>query len=239
MSLFQALWRGNNNTQCYIREFSSRFFTFYSPEGQSASLNDGHVQRVLLNNRPSWLLWQVGICHVRCNEEKRFLQTGVSLHAFGNMLFSLKQYLPLAQVRDVDYDKVNWLLKHDDGVWRSARAEKAQLVEIFIPDLTLTMRLNGKCSVVVMLLRCRFPSLQEGHTIELRTDIHARTKLLSMVVEAIDTLLEDWYPMLGTRFVHTSEGRLLITRIVACAECLRAKQAAQKSGTFFSIHFVL
>ena len=88
-------------------------------------------------------------------------------------------------------------------------------------------------SVVLKLTACRFPSSQDdGRMIELRTDIHARTKLLGMVVEAIDTLLEDWYPMLGTRFVHTSEGRLLVTRIVACPECLRAKQAAQKIGTF-------
>jgi hypothetical protein len=32
------------------------------------------------------------------------------------------------------------------------------------------------------------------------------TKLLALAVDHIDTLLEDWYPTLGTRFVHTSEG---------------------------------
>lgn len=33
-------------------------------------------------------------------------------------------------------------------------------------------------------------------------------------------LLEDWYPTLGTRFVHTSEGKFLVTRLVPCPKCL-------------------
>ncbi|OTF78260.1 hypothetical protein BLA29_004242, partial [Euroglyphus maynei] len=32
----------------------------------------------------------------------------------------------------------------------------------------------------------------------------------------------DWYPSLGTRFIHTSDGRFLITRIVPCISCLQA-----------------
>lgn len=47
------------------------------------------------------------------------------------------------------------------------------------------------------------------------------TQLLSLAVERIDTLLEDWYPTLGTRFVHTSEGRFLVTRLVPCNQCVR------------------
>ena len=30
-------------------------------------------------------------------------------------------------------------------------------------------------------------------------------QLLALAVEHVDTLLEDWYPSLGTRFLHTSE----------------------------------
>ena len=52
---------------------------------------DAGFQRVLTANRPMWLLWQ----------------TGLEIRAFGQMLFSLKEFLPLAQIRDVNYDQVN------------------------------------------------------------------------------------------------------------------------------------
>lgn len=45
-------------------------------------------------------------------------------------------------------------------------------------------------------------------------------QLLALAVDHIDILLEDWYPTLGTRFVHTSEGKFLITRLIPCPQCL-------------------
>lgn len=45
-------------------------------------------------------------------------------------------------------------------------------------------------------------------------------QLLALAVDHIDILLEDWYPTLGTRFVHTSEGKFLVTRLVPCPKCL-------------------
>lgn len=45
-------------------------------------------------------------------------------------------------------------------------------------------------------------------------------QLLALAVDHIDILLEDWYPTLGTRFVHTSEGRFLVTRLIPCPKCL-------------------
>ena len=53
--------------------------------------------------------------------------------------------------------------------------------------------------------------------------------MLALAVEHIDTLLEDWYPSLGTRFLHTSEGRMLVTRLVPCPRCLAAH--AEKKET--------
>jgi hypothetical protein len=56
-------------------------------------------------------------------------------------------------------------------------------------------------------------------------------QLLALAVEHIDTLLEDWYPSLGTRFLHTSEGKMLVTRLVPCPRCLAShneKAAAEK-----------
>lgn len=45
-------------------------------------------------------------------------------------------------------------------------------------------------------------------------------QLLALAVDHIDILLEDWYPTLGTRFVHTSEGKFLVTRLIPCPKCL-------------------
>lgn len=56
-------------------------------------------------------------------------------------------------------------------------------------------------------------------------------QLLALAVDHVDILLEDWYPTLGTRFVHTSEGKFLVTRLVPCPQCLRLSvEAEQNSG---------
>ena len=46
------------------------------------------------------------------------------------------------------------------------------------------------------------------------------SSITALAVEHVDALLEDWYPSLGTRFLHTSEGRMLVTRLVPCPRCL-------------------
>lgn len=54
-------------------------------------------------------------------------------------------------------------------------------------------------------------------------------QLLALAVDHIDILLEDWYPTLGTRFVHTSEGKFLVTRLVPCPKCLQLSAEAEQN----------
>ncbi|CAG9789928.1 unnamed protein product [Diatraea saccharalis] len=61
-------------------------------------------------------------------------------------------------------------------------------------------------------------------------------KALALVSDHVDLLLEDWYPSLGTRFVHTSEGRCLITRLVPCPLCLRDAENAENVDNADNIH---
>lgn len=55
-------------------------------------------------------------------------------------------------------------------------------------------------------------------------------QLLALAVDHIDILLEDWYPTLGTRFVHTSEGKFLVTRLVPCPKCLALSADIEQHG---------
>uniref|UniRef100_A0A147BMZ4 non-specific serine/threonine protein kinase n=1 Tax=Ixodes ricinus TaxID=34613 RepID=A0A147BMZ4_IXORI len=71
--------------------------------------------------------------------------------------------------------------------------------------------------VIEVLLPCH--RLKVNGTV-LKPSRESTAKLLSLAVDHIDTLLEDWYPTLGTRFVHTSEGRFLVTRLVPCPQCV-------------------
>lgn len=140
-------------------------------------------------NKAEWLLWQTGV-------EVKFLN---------RMLFSLKEFLPLAEIRDYNYKDMKFKCRLDNSLV-GVDTEHASITEIVVPSLVLSIRFQnaeGKAKLVTM-----------------ETDLQAMTKLLAMVVETVDTLLEDWYPSLGTRFVHTSEGKYLISRLVPCPYCL-------------------
>ncbi|CAG9533559.1 unnamed protein product [Cercopithifilaria johnstoni] len=133
---------------------------------------------------PSWLLWQ----------------TGFEILAFEKTIFVMRQFLPLAEVRDIHYEAVDWCCCAEDGNWRTMDMSDSSLIEIIIPAVRINLVSDEKEYV-------------------LRSNRAAMTRLLALVVDILDTLLEDWYPSLGTRFVHTSEGCLLVNRLVPCLKC--------------------
>uniref|UniRef100_A0A0R3RFC1 non-specific serine/threonine protein kinase n=1 Tax=Elaeophora elaphi TaxID=1147741 RepID=A0A0R3RFC1_9BILA len=133
---------------------------------------------------PYWLLWQ----------------TGFEILAFEKTIFVMRQFLPLAEVRDVHYETVEWRCCAEDNNWRTLDMSGFSLIEIIIPAVRINL-VNGEKEYV------------------LRSNRAAVTRLLALIVDIMDTLLEDWYPSLGTRFVHTSEGCLLVNRLVPCLKC--------------------
>uniref|UniRef100_A0A1I7S218 Non-specific serine/threonine protein kinase n=1 Tax=Bursaphelenchus xylophilus TaxID=6326 RepID=A0A1I7S218_BURXY len=68
----------------------------------------------------------------------------------------------------------------------------------------------------------------KGVDYSIKTCPKQATKFLASLVEIIDDLLEDWFPSLGTRFVHSSDGQLLVDRLIPCAECASAQSMAEK-----------
>ncbi|KAH8021451.1 hypothetical protein HPB51_015847 [Rhipicephalus microplus] len=71
---------------------------------------------------------------------------------------------------------------------------------------------------VALLLELPLERRQWGPAL-LLPRMESATQLLALAADHVDTLLEDWYPALGTRFVHTSQGRFLVTRLVPCPSC--------------------
>ncbi|KRF83412.1 leucine-rich repeat serine/threonine-protein kinase 1 isoform X2 [Drosophila virilis] len=98
-----------------------------------------------------------------------------------------------------------------DGAWSDVNLSSSSILEVYFPLLYVSI----------------YQELDAGERqllAELQPHMSHVAKLLALVVDHIDLLLEDWYPALGTRFVHTSEGRFLITRLVLCPRCLRKLQ---------------
>lgn len=90
------------------------------------------------------------------------------------------------------------------------------------PDFTFsTIDINGM-SVLEVIVPNETVSV-EGRGL-LYPDVRSAAALMTHGVDRIDTLLEDWYPDIGIRFVQNTKGTYLITRLVPCVRCLLAIQ---------------
>lgn len=118
-------------------------------------------------------------------------QSGLALYIGDTLIFKLRE--TLQSETESPYRNVDNKYKiKQDGIWSDIDLSRSSILDIYFP-LHATRRIH----------------------------IQSVTKLLSLCVDHIDILLEDWYPTLGTRFVHTSEGRFLITRLIPCPNCLQ------------------
>lgn len=132
-------------------------------------------------------------------------QTGLSLKHLGHTIFRVKEVQPSIPCQPVDYWQPVKFLINFEGRWGDIELQKSSVLEIYIPNhLTVITKSNGE-------------------VITIHPNNEYVAKLLALTVDHIDTLLEDWYPSLGTRFVHTSEGKFLVTRIVPCVKCLNTQ----------------
>ncbi|RWS17099.1 Leucine-rich repeat serine/threonine-protein kinase 1-like protein [Dinothrombium tinctorium] len=144
----------------------------------------------LLSQKAEWKCWQ----------------TGMSLLHLDTEIFRVKEALPSVPNSPFDYTQQIKFLVQQEGNWTDVEIEKTSILEIYLPNQMLNVESQDENATL--------------HRYVIEPNQECVAKLLSLIVEHIDTLLEDWYPSLGTRFIHTSEGKFLVTRLVPCLSCM-------------------
>lgn len=140
------------------------------------------------------------------NTQWKLWQTGISL-CFDDIIMMKIWEIPFNSSSVLRNNGIRFKLKLD-GLWNDINVATSSILEI---SLSLTN---------ISIQKIRNDNEYEILGI-LEPNFRIFAKFLALIVDHIDLLLEDWYPSLGTRFVHTSEGRFLVTRLVLCPECLR------------------
>ncbi|XP_054737581.1 leucine-rich repeat serine/threonine-protein kinase 1 isoform X1 [Anastrepha obliqua] len=146
-------------------------------------------------------------------------QTGVSLY-FGKILLFKIWEVPFQATNTTQSfrNPANRFKLKLDGLWSDVNLSSSSILEIYFPLINIAV----------------FQEMSAGDrefVAQLEPNMSVISKLLALAVDHIDLLLEDWYPALGTRFVHTSEGRFLITRLVLCPKCLQKLILGCSGGT--------
>ncbi|KOC64475.1 Leucine-rich repeat serine/threonine-protein kinase 1 [Habropoda laboriosa] len=157
---------------------------------------DDNIFTSLLDTQAEWVLWQTGI-------ELRY--ANITLLRLKEVNYNLKN-------SPYDYRQFKFKLKQD-GIWCTVDLKNSAILEIWFPVDTLVIKQPIMSDSVE-----EEPMGYQAIVVEPRPE--SIPQLLALIVDHIDILLEDWYPTLGTRFVHTSEGKLLVTRLIPCPRCL-------------------
>ena len=159
---------------------------------------DPQIGKIISENKPEWVCWQTGL-------ELQYLDTAI---------FSVKEILPRSAT-SMSYHSMDMMAKLE-GRWTEVEQTGSAILEICLPQDTVVIKRPIKDE------NRKEPIGYQALVLE--PDPKVVCQFLSMAVEHIDQLLEDWYPSLGTRFVHTSEGKMLVTRLVPCPRCLETQR---------------
>ncbi len=175
--------------------------------------HDPVLGRIFVEQKPEWVCWQ----------------TGLELRYMDSTLFSMKQVMSKVNA-GCDYSAMKLLLNQEES-WTEVDTKNCSVLEVTLPQDTVVIKrpVRGVAGAAAK------SALDDEDPIgyqALVLDANPRSvcQLLALAVEHIDTLLEDWYPSLGTRFLHTSEGKMLVTRLVPCPRCLAAQQVRSEDA---------
>lgn len=133
----------------------------------------------------------------------------MELYVANTLIFKLRE-ISLTCLNSPFRNDLNKFKIKQDGIWSDVDLSRSSILEINFPLHELITQSDDDCQIS-----------------SIPPNIQGITKLLSACVDHVDILLEDWYPTIGTRFVHTSEGRFLVTRLVPCPVCIERTQQKQ------------
>ncbi|KAK2169534.1 hypothetical protein LSH36_9g14010 [Paralvinella palmiformis] len=162
--------------------------------------------RLLRQARPEWRCWQ----------------TGLELCYLGVALMRIREVSREAPNVFCDYRQCSLVIKQDHDIdWHALNLQNTSILEIIIMNETVSVYCNtsdGCCATGVDRKSRSLTGKLKKVDIQPSSQIVAA--MLAKLVDHIDTLLEDWYPDLGARFIQNARGMYLITRIVPCTRCL-------------------
>lgn len=168
----------------------------------------------ILDKRAEWVCWQTGI-------ELRYANTS---------LFRMKEVLTNLSNAPCEYRQMHFMLQQE-GIWGELDMSNSAILEVLLMNQTIVLKRPFHADGIDEATTASGnPNDVLYQSIVLEPNSECVAKLLALAVDHIDTLLEDWYPTLGTRFVHTSEGKFLVTRVVPCTPCLVNQFRGDASG---------
>lgn len=143
-------------------------------------------------------------CFNKISCQWKVWQTGMALYYGETLLYKIRE-IPLSCTHSPYRNPQNRFKLKQEAVWCDLDLAATSIFELVFPFHSIGVKRRRE---------------DVASASELEINAHAMTQLIALTVDHIDLLLEDWYPTLGTRFVHTSEGRFLVTRLVPCPKCL-------------------
>lgn len=157
-------------------------------------------------------------------------QTGVELRYMDVVLARLKEAPRSTPNTFCDYRQAQMVMRQEEmeGGVAVLNLDSTAILEVLFPNESITVQFqfddfNSKAGAGA-------DGFSESIVIQPSPQITAG--LLAKIVDHVDTLLEDWYPDLGARFIQNSRGMYLITRVVPCTRCvLRQKEKQTQRST--------
>lgn len=154
-------------------------------------------------------------------------QTGIELRYYDCCLLRINQiHLTSSNTTedDISYSYLNTIFQFDTDEESGKQIlpfnDQGTLIEILICTSDLQMIIGSNDD----------DENENSNTfiIELVVQLNILGRILTILMAHFDTLLEDWYPEMGTRFVQNSKGDYLVNRFIPCHECLNEQNSSEK-----------
>ncbi|CAF3734188.1 unnamed protein product [Rotaria sp. Silwood1] len=144
-------------------------------------------------------------------------QTGLELRYYDCCLLRINQINLTSSIidDDISYSYLNFIFQFHTDEEQNKQIlpfnDQGSLIEILICTSDLQMIIGSNDDET---------EDSNSFVIELFVQQSTIGRILTILMAHIDTLLEDWYPEMGTRFVQNSKGDYLVNRFIPCHQCL-------------------